>query len=107
MISKNSAAPIIKATYHLSNNDPVQPLDIDFKSPLNLVGVDASNVQLSSVAGHLSLNKVPADVGDYTLQKYLPINLLGVVYYIPLFQPTLSGGSSGPIGIHQGLPQIP
>jgi hypothetical protein len=103
----NSSIPTIGADFY-AQGEPTARTAINFASPLNLVGSDSTAVKLSSVAGNLSLDKMATSpAGNYTIQGYLPINLLGAVYYLPLFQPTLGGPSSGPIGIHQGVPQIP
>lgn len=83
-----SNTPTIQAQYFPASG-PVEPLAIDFASPLNLVGPDTSSTQLTSVDGNLALNKTASAVGDYTIQGYLPINLSGTVYYLPLFQATV------------------
>jgi len=97
-----SSGDIDISTFNLKSTTSV-----NVQNSLTLIGTDASSIELTSSNSNLSLNKTALPLGDYTIYGYLPLVLSGTTYYMPLFQPTLSGGSSGPIGIHPGVPQMP
>jgi hypothetical protein len=118
-LTKINDVPFVPAVNYISSSG-VSSGDIDIstfnlksttsvnvQNSLTLIGTDASSIELTSSNSNLSLNKTALPLGDYTISGYLPIVLSGTTYYMPLFQPTLSGGSSGPIGLNPGVPQIP